>query len=349
MRQDKELYKMVSKTGYFILSLFLLASCFNSDIAMNTYKWTASESAETNYPMHLIKGDLELSDQTNFYIPDKRLVRSGWGSGGSHHIVGAEYKALPRSTSLEWFSYREDKFYATDFDLPIDKIEQLFKLGYKRENDNKLKNFNKIIFGIGLGGNVSIWVTGNDFTVEASRFSAQKTTGDWRHIIKNPKIVREEFVKKIVSQSTSENDRYQINTEASNELWRKYQYQYSWEPIVLGNVKPLDIFIHYYNGEKGFTNTILGDDSKYYFRSIPRKMYIDYEVIGTGKKYNSEIYFSDEIVRAFEKLHAENPKEKLRLQIEVHAASRTIAVYLQSSQFTMRLKEVKVETGAYPS
>lgn len=315
---------------------------------MNTFEWTASESAESNYPVYLVKGDLVLADDTPFYVPDKRLVQSGWGIGGSHHIVGSKLKTLPKKATLEWFSFRENKFYVADINLPMETLNFLFKTGYKRESNPELKKFNKIIFGVGLGGNISIWVSGSDFSMEVSRFLAQESAGNWSKVVKNPKINRIEFINDIVSDATEKDDRHQIDAAEAAFIWKGYQHQYSWEPVVLGSIELLDLFIQYRNGEKGYFDTQLGDGSKYYFRSTPKRMYLDYKT-SDGKKYNSEIIFSNEIVEAFEKLHEQNPDDKLRLKIEIHEKSRSIAVYLQNHQFTMRLEDFDVKTGRYHS
>ena len=78
-----------------------------------------------------------------------------WVNLAQVHVVGDDFKPLPNKLVITWFSYIENKFYTGEFDLPYDKIKQLFDEGL--DVYSKWKTYNiwiYIMVGLGLNGEI---------------------------------------------------------------------------------------------------------------------------------------------------------------------------------------------------
>ena len=135
----------------FVLVVYLFASKIYR--MNNTFDWLATECAPKAYPTYLVKGDLIYAAGDSLYVPDHRDVYNGWGVSGSTHVVGDQFKPLPVQLELTWFSYTEDKFYTGKFELPANKLLELFRAGTAAPDDENGTNpgkrwrFDRIIVG----------------------------------------------------------------------------------------------------------------------------------------------------------------------------------------------------------
>ena len=136
--------------------------------------WQASECAMKKYPMRMMQGALFLPDGEAVPFLDSRVICNGWGEVGSLRLETDEPRALPVSLSVEWYSYAEDAFFSGDFELPTDKLQQLFADGYPDPVTGERRDYEFILVGLALEGCVSLWVVGGGTTLEVADFTTAR-------------------------------------------------------------------------------------------------------------------------------------------------------------------------------
>lgn len=108
-------------------------------LKMEKYYWLPTECAPKNYPARIYSGYL-VYEGGSVYVPSSAFINNGWGEIGSTHAVGDDFKPVPYRLDLTWFSYTESKFYTGSFELPKEKISQLFQEGYWNMDMKKQPN-----------------------------------------------------------------------------------------------------------------------------------------------------------------------------------------------------------------
>ncbi|EKY05446.1 hypothetical protein HMPREF9075_02629, partial [Capnocytophaga sp. oral taxon 332 str. F0381] len=85
---------------------------------------------------------------------------------------------LPKSVDMVWFSYKEDCFYRLKTAIDYEKIEKLFREGYKERVPNgevRHTTYDTVVVGIAPGGVVVLWVgRGYKKNTEIGRYQAEK-------------------------------------------------------------------------------------------------------------------------------------------------------------------------------
>ena len=69
------------------------------------------------------------------------------------------FKALPARLELTWYSLTEDRFYAGRFELPVARLAAFFDRGAAAPTGTGRWAFDRIIFGMAPGGDVSVWAS----------------------------------------------------------------------------------------------------------------------------------------------------------------------------------------------
>jgi hypothetical protein len=340
---------------YILIILTLLittAALFTYSIGENTmskYEWLPTESAEKEFPMQIVDGDFYFNNGGSIYIPDGRVIENGLGELGSIHIVGDDFKPLPNKLVIKWFSYIENKFYSGEFDLSYDKIKQLFDEGLKSPTSGKHITYDLIMVGLGLNGEVSVYLSGQGVVLEVSHFQAKETDLDWTRVVDNPDIKRDDFVELILGDSLSKDQILQSKKQAAkNNPWEGYKIKYTWDLEITGNSKPISVWLKTLNGEKEYIDYLEGTSDKAKLRSVPSKIIDVSWKSPSGKMYGAEILFNnEEILKAFEKLYKSNPKDNLSLQIEIDAVSNHVKTHIVNSKYSIEMKDVKIDVGRY--
>lgn len=275
------------------------------------FDWTSSEGAPKLYPMELISGSFMLEGGGALYIPNGATLHNGWGRGASNHIVGEDLKALPNRLVVSFFSYTENKFYSGDFTLPYKKILALFQAGHFSPNANgEIVTYGKIVAGFAPGGAVSVWLISYDRTVEVFFGYAKEEPGNWKSIIDNPDITREEFIQHEINATlTSE----QISDMKKNGiplgLWERYhKARYAWQPEFTDMQLEDNIvsYIHYRNGERDFIDLDPKELAQHPNRAVPDEVYFVWERPNARPLFLNVYFRSHALLEAFEKLAPSN-------------------------------------------
>lgn len=164
----------------------MLSSCKKDDkmlTKIEKFEWLASAGASETSPMEIVRGCFIASDSSTQWIPNGEYLQAGWGNGNGVWAVGEDMRKVPERMELTWFSYTENKFYTGSFELPQEKMYNLFKKDYgkgKRPNGEEFSlKFAELTIGLAPQGMVTLWMSGFA-QVEIGTFQAHETNIDWK-------------------------------------------------------------------------------------------------------------------------------------------------------------------------
>ena len=314
------------------------------------FDWLATESAPKNYPMEIVTGDFIYPDGGSLYVPNEKTIHKGWGNFVSTHIVDPDLKPLPKRLDITYFSYTEDKFYQGSFELPYDKILDMFNEGYYSPKEHADTTYSNIMAGVAPGGAVAVWVMGTDKVTEVFFGKAEKANVPWNRIMDNDDISREEFVRLEVEET--------ISTEALDSLkrdgipyglWDTYRTRYHWQPVITA-VNPPKLFnvVSYFNGELDYLRYPLEEPLTQEKRTIPDKITF-FWVSPEGQPLSIKVYFNEaEIFEAFKQFApTESTANQVQLQLEFRIETtdqgRETTVWLRNKDEEIQLKKATID------
>lgn len=322
-------------------------------MATNKFDWLASESAPNYYPMEIISGHFYDPDGGSLYVPNGKLIYEGWGESVSTHVVGPDLKALPNRLEITFFSYTEDQFYHGDFQLPYERILQLFNSPYYSHKVEQVINYFEITAGVSPGGLVSVWVASEDRTVEIFSGQAEKTELDWS-VITPEETPRPKYLTIMIEDSRSE-----LSPEAKEEIdkspvpfdrWKNYRKRYNWQLQFTGQEPPKMVdYIKYFNGER---DLLLYPHTEEYLsqpHAVPKAMTMVWDW-PKGRPRKMKFEFNEkEIMDAFHELEKDN--QLIYLEFRMHnneKGQQLFSVLLKNEKREFNLKRTDLETYAVP-
>ena len=294
----------------------LLSACGGTPVTK--FDWLATESPPKNYPMEIVSGYFIAPDGYSLYIPNERVVQSGWGTMNSSHVVGPDLKSLPSRLEISFFSYSENVFYKGEFDLPYDTIVRLFNEGYYSPKEEGHATYMGVMAGVAPGGSVAVWLLGVNKTTEVFFGKAEKTQDiPWARIYDGSEITREEYVHESLEDAIGIE---KINSLKQNgipfELWNSYRARYPWQPLIIADHPPPFVdAIFYFNGEEDAFRYPLDEPTASALRSVPRKVFYIWDNPEGKAKYLTFNFDEAETFAAFKKL---SPDGTTPLKLEFH-------------------------------
>ena len=350
MENDKgkfNLDKRILFASMALVCIIILSFTLNGKTSMTTYKWRPTESAKAQFPMEIIEGDL-FYPSGSIYIPDNRTVKNGWGEMGSTHVAGEDMKGIPHKLSITWFSYLEDTFYSGEIDLPSEKISEMFETGVINKANDKPTTYDTIVVGMGLGGEVAVWMNGAGVVTEVGQYSVPVADIPWERVLDNPDVSKEAFIQMVLLESLGENG---INASrkkvAINNYWERYKRKYNWALDIEGTVKPLRAYLKNLNGEQEYINLLKQIDQVTLNRAVPESISIDFQS-QNARTFNVKFQFDeDEMVAIYEKLHAKDPNSNMYLRIEIEDETKHAAAYVLNDEYKVSVQKSTLSLSAY--
>lgn len=326
-----------------LLNVGLVSYVQGGDL-MEKFKWRPTESADKNYPMRIIKGDLYFKDGGSIYIPNRKTIRNGWGRTLSTHVVGEDYKPVPNRLTISWLSFTEKKVYSGEFELPYEVMLKLFRTGFIDPFTKERADFSNIIVGMAIEGEVAIWLSGGGRIAEVWYGEAKEIEFDWAKYINNPDYPLDRYVDVVQEELFDEERRALLKTKGVPQgLWKTYRKKYNWVPKLIGVSETINIVLKTFNGELEYVG-LESDPNAKLPRAIPKEIIAAWSA-ESGKDYRTEIYFDeDEVFKAFNKLHDANPNAELELQLQMASvSSEPIRAFLNDGKHLLELVEIRVE------
>jgi hypothetical protein len=309
---------------------------------MTKFDWLPTESAHENYPIEIIKGDLVFENGSSIYIPDGKIVHNGWGEFNSTHIAGEMFKPIPVKLVITWFSFVEDKFYGGSFPMPYDKLLKLFSAGMVGPKFGKKITYDQITVGLAPEGEISVWVEAEGVILEVATFKAEEAVIDWKKVLDNPDISRQEYISRVLGRTLKEDQLAELKANGvPKNISEKYRKQYSWSVDFIGG-KPLDMWMKTYNGECEYYdfNKI---ESTRTDHSVPKTIKLNWQNT-SGEKLTVKIKFDEvEMFKAYRKFFKDTENNKVQLHVEI--TEFAINIFMTDSKYLLRLE--KCTAGLY--
>ena len=358
----------MKKTLLFLLLTLQLASCQNhnsNNKNMNEpqYDWGVAVNVPIGYPIRFyaaMVGGMPISGE--FYTEKEE---PDWGNAYGYESHSMGY--LPASVDMVWLSYKEDCFYRLKTAIDYEKIEKLFREGYKERFPNgevDHSTYDTVVVGIAPGGVVVLWVgRGYKKITEIGRYQAEKID------LKEPpgldshqrlifsKEDREETLNSdlAIPKAVREANK---NKPIPFGLWDSYRdHQYQWFAIYeIPDGKIGDVDYRYWNGEAGTTlytdfASYMGKEDFFYLeepiqkRPLFKELVISYKA-ESGQKYLAKIWFDWEaVVAAYQKVFGEDAdKVTAHLDIRINRDNDYLTFQLigdNGKQTILEPKELK--------
>ncbi len=318
--------------------------------SINKYNYQASESAPMYYPMQIISGALYYQDGSgSLYIPNMAVVANGWGDDNSSHVLDNDGYPLPNKLKTIFYSFTEKQFYQGEFELPVNKIQELFDNGYQSLRADKVLTYDKFIVGVAPGGGVAIWLSSMDRRVEVFFGKAEKIEGDWKWITDNQEVDPDEYIQEIIEYERRTPEQLDIYNKEGVPfgVWEKYhERRYAWKPA-LTEMKLRDNIINnivFYNGEVNFQGMNVNTETNETF-AVPSEIDIIWN--RTGYLVNDlkiECFFDeDEIFTAFEKIAKDNKPIFMEFRMQPEN-NYDFTIWLRSDKSSIELKKTRIKT-----
>lgn len=341
----------------FILITQLSACQKKENMNEEKIDWDGEACTPEGYPVTVLSPNIFYSNRGKYItlIPNMSYTAgSNWT--GSGNGWASEPSPAPDHLSITWFSETENKIYEGEFELPQQKIYNLFKEGYMvygipidtKDGKETLhwETYTSLTAGLAPKGMVVVWIDGLN-KVELGRYQARELSKKeanevFKRHFKSSGNMPETIDKLEFNRIPSAIQEIIRQDKISCKQWDDYRLRYNWK--VEFN-KPLEMyryFIDYYNSEKSgylppsisqedFNKVILESSSKV----IPSYLGM-YVTAKNGRNYliRLETLDEQETIEAFKKLDQASPKATITVLITVDD---------EFKKFTVTLKNDKIE------
>jgi hypothetical protein len=292
--------------------------------------------------MQLISGELRCSDDEIVPLPTGKIVNNGWGEVGSRRLVGEDRKPVPQQLTAAWFSYTEDQFFAGTLELPHSELWALFATGFNAPVSHEPVTWSKVIVGMGLGGNTSVWLAGSGLVQQVASANFESAEIDWVEVLDNPDIERSQFIQSTLRSRLSTPELKALAAHGPPiSTWPRYSQRYRWRIRVEGIQVPLYMFVRTFNGDRRFYDFARQPPEQ--LEMVPKLVEITW--LGrSGRKLLTNIRLDEaEIFGAFDKSGAADlDKSTTTLRVEYGTRSR-VSLSIESREARIPLTRSSVE------
>jgi hypothetical protein len=330
-----------------------MSSCKNRKYMRDPkFQVSAYWDADEYYPMELVYGC--------FYCPDGKgglPMRSGgskvlgiksrpWGEA-DHSSWSDEPILLPNRLYLKWYSFVEDKSYEGSFELPYNKLLEIFQQKILRSRLKDYRDYSSLVVGLAPGGQAYLWAKGlasdEGGQIFVAKFQAHEThidqkilTGPYHYEYEEwpeerwPEIMeryrRETFCGKI-------EDNYNAKGLQLG-LWDSYNERFNWRPVMVyedstAGWETDEIYMSFYNGEdEALTLEPLKENAA---KSRPRiRRVVGYHTDWTNFRFVDITFDEEELFAAYTDIFGDNPDKEVILEIRLNEANDFFRVFLVS-------------------
>lgn len=329
-----------------LLLCFLIISCTNKKKSMEQekeiFKWGGDTTTPYMYPIMLLPSIFvfdEYSPNGYSYIDRINFQRGRWGEIGSPRGATSQ---LPHILDITWLSWVEKKVYTGSFELPVEKMNKLFREGY-RDYLNRPAKYQYIIAGIAPEGVIILWVWGNMSCVEVARFQAVEKKDV---TIKNISTTTDAKSIKELCDAIMEDEHdiieYVSKHGLNNHIWDTYRQRFKIRPVVDYALKGKGITDHinikYLNGEFECLNYELLQENPYRNRARMEMIEVFYSI--GQDMFILELYFDEEeIMQTFQKIYGNDPTQEVEFVITLLPVNRVLKLAFRK-KVENRIEEV---------
>jgi hypothetical protein len=243
---------------------------------------------------------------------------------------------------ITWFSYAENKFYTGEWDLPHQKILEMFDEPVETDI-GRHKPYTKITTGLAPEGYVSVWMTAENVRTKIAEFNAQEADIAWGRLTPSTSITRAEFITMVMESRYSAEQLADLKENGiPPRLYERYGTKYNWKAEF--NVPyPFEAEgTQYLNGEASFYSYPLKEAPPSH-RAPPHSIG-SYWLASDG--YLSGYIVSldpREVLEAFEKMSGGDTDRPMRLRIDINQDRTAAAATLYADNLVLPLEKVTLK------
>lgn len=338
--------KHLLTSGLVVLVSFISGcgdKAMSKDIKQTTeFDWYAVATAPRDYPMEIIGGTFYYEGEDfGLDIPSGGTLNVGWGLSASAYDVGPRFKPLPDRLEVTFYSYSEQQTYKGKFDLPYEKMVELFQ---KRQSEFPEKPYISILVGVAPGGAVAVWLEGA-VTTEVFFGHAEKINLQPGAAFDLPFESKEQanhYIESALAESVSQEQLAYIKKFGPPfGAWDRFRKLYKWTPVYKDGKAPYrsEMPATFVNGEFYQIPTQFTDE----YANTPKPLLkeTNFRAGGPhGPVY--EIYFDEiEITEVFERLGSNG--ELVYLEFDPQLPELKMKIRAYNDKESVELKKAKVE------
>lgn len=315
---------------------------------MEAFAWRATESAHKAYPVFIVRARLTGPGDMTVRVPDNCDANNGWGELGATIISGDHRKPLPLRLEAVWFSYAENRFFNGSVELPLERMQSLFRQPLPPDKLGRPTSFDQLIVGFGLDGHLSVWADGPGFTVEVAAFQVPAADLEWRLVLDNPRVPREDHVRDILTELLAPGDLDRLTRKGVQpQLFDHFRQRHPWTFVTAGPVTPLQIIVRYTNGERETLPVTAVDTPPGSGRPAPLSMIVTWTLDRT--RYRASVRLDEgETLAAFDHMAQISGGAAFNLIVEAGELGRTLNLVLAGPQHRYQFERVWSEISAAP-
>lgn len=307
-----------------------------------TFDWFAVATAPRDYPMEVISGTFYYQGvDYGLDIPAGGTLNVGWGISASSYIVGPKLKPLPDRLEVTFYSYPEKQVYRGNFELPYNKMLDLFR---QRSKDYPDDPYSKILLGIAPGGVVSIWLSGM-VTTEVFYSHAEKIDLPPNAAFGLPFQSKEQadhYIESALAESvTPEQLAYIKQYGPPFGAWDRFRELYKWRPVYKDGKVPYRAEMPgtFVNGEFYQIPTQFTDG----YANTPKPLLLETNFRAGGAQGPIyEIYFDEmELIEVFERLGSNGEMVSLEFDPQLPELKMKIRAYNDKESIDFKKVNVK--------
>lgn len=249
----------------FLTLILLITGCsmFNKKSNQH-FTWEAQKSGPKGFPVEILRGKLYFKDKESGLSIPSGPSDGKWGEGFANHPEVTNN--LPDRLEVTFYSYAENQAYQGTFDLPYDKLVELFQWGvdnpFKRLKHSQ-PQFSKFVVAVAPGGTVGLWIAGPGEQREILFAQADKLEMSLSSVFQVPFRSEEEaeaFRVRVLEKDVGDKQFQNIQQNGVPfDIWQRYRQPYQWV-VESANATPFArLYITQINGER---SSVLFDYSK---------------------------------------------------------------------------------------
>lgn len=360
---------MKTKITLLLSLVLILIQCQKMN---NKYEWLILTTADEGYPMEIKSGAFyDENGEDIAGIPGDMYLSSQWWNGDSGvMIVGDEFRSIPASMSIKWFSYAEDKFYKGTFKLDYEKLKSIFKKGL---GCGKVK-INSRYFKVSIApkGQVFLYLISPNTELVGNFQATEYSVIDFKeemHIQKHIEITRDSLLKLNIKNMPLQTQKEIANKKISTEIWKDINLKYPWKySLEAEEFEHLTLTmqeekkgVEYINGE----NAWCIDGTDYFLNPKPKP--IPLEIDGSfktsaGRTFTIRIYPGNvggleadkqeyavrrareqELVKLFKDFYEKIGKQDFDIHLRMDESFRTGKVFLKKGYVEQEIPNTEVQ------
>lgn len=194
------------------------------------------------------------------------------------------------------------------------------------------------------GGNVAVWLRGDELVTEVFFGKAAETPVDWK-LVYNGDLSRKRYIERTLKSDLTEEQFNQLRRdEIPLDRWSTWSTKTQLQPV-LGGRKLSRLTIEYWNAEREVVALAYGDVIEKKERALPQNVNLGFlGSDGTTRRATLVSFDEHEIFSEVAKIKALKGNDCLiDLRFEINETGQSVKTFLQAGDYIFEFKKTTIE------